>query len=114
LVERGELTVDGLRDQLARGGPAPACLVGRPVGDAVQPGSQGVRPANGGSPTRQDEESRLECVVGIGVVAGHAPAQTMDHGPVPRDQGRERSLIALPDEAIQERGVRVTVQTGRA
>jgi hypothetical protein len=50
----------------------------------------------------EHEERRLKGVLGVVQVAQDAPAQPQHHRPVPRHQDRERRLIALADEALQQ------------
>ena len=78
---------------------------GHAVGDAVEPGAQAVRVANGGSAFDEDEEGGLEGVVGGVVVAfEHAAAEGVDHGPVAVDESFERGFVAGMDEAVEELG----------
>src|SRR3954452_1286520 len=62
------------------------------AGDRVEPGPQRVaHPERAGS-TPQDQEGRLEGVVGVVLIAQEGPAGAEDHRPVPLDQGGERGL----------------------
>ena len=69
-----------------------------------QPPSDLVVPDRAGL-AGQDEERRLEGVLGVVRVAEDAPADGQDHRPVPRHQGRERRLVAPGDEPPEQRGV---------
>ena len=87
--------------------PAPG-LLGGPDRDAVEPAPELFAPSDRRGPPRQDEERRLEGVLGIMRCRQHAPANALDRGPVAMHQGRERVLgvVATPgEEPIQQLGV---------
>src|SRR5439155_16911784 len=50
----------------------------------------------------QHQERRLERVVGVGFVAEPAAADAQHHRPVPADDGRERLLVAVAHEEVEE------------
>jgi hypothetical protein len=89
--------------------PAGRCragLAGQAEGDAVQEGAQGRGPADGPRPAGQDEEGRLESILGGVIVPQHPPADAQDHRPVPGDKRAEGGLVALAREGVKQRGVR--------
>ena len=53
----------------------------------------------------QDQEGRLEHVVGVGVGAEQAAADAEDHRPVPAQQLLEGGLVAVGGEAVEELAV---------
>ena len=71
-------------------------------GHAVEPRAQ--RPARAERPglANEHEERGLECVIGIGVIAEHAPADREHHRPVTPHHGREGVLIPRVDEAVEQ------------
>ena len=75
-------------------------LRGDPVSDTVKPARQGVFDPEGSSLAGEHQESRLERVLGVMLVAEHAAADTQHHRPVPLDQHLERGIgtIVLPGE----------------
>ncbi len=83
------------------------------AGDPMEPGPQRVaHPERAGLP-HQDQERRLEGVLGIVVVADDRAADPPDHRAVPLDQGREsrlRRIAAAGGEPLQQLSVR---QSGR-
>ena len=75
------------------------------VRHAVQPAAQGLAPPDRAGLLDQDEEGRLEGVLGVVGVAEDAAADREHHRPVPRHQGLERRRIGLGEEAVEELGV---------
>ena len=68
---------------------------------AVEPvADQGPGPDGGGLGS-QDEEGGLESVLGVVVVAQHAPAHAQHHGTVAPDQGFKGGLLAADEETFQ-------------
>jgi len=57
-----------------------------------------------GSPG-EDDEHRLEGVVGVRGVADHPPTDAVHHRPVPADDGLERRRVAVADEGGEQLGV---------
>ena len=71
----------------------------------MQPAAElALRPGRAGLPG-QDEEGRLEGVLGVVRIAEDAPADGQDHRPVSRDQGREGRLVAPGGEAGEQLGI---------
>src|SRR5207253_490064 len=50
----------------------------------------------------QDEEGRLEGVLGILLVVEHAPADAQDHRPMTADQGGEGGFVTAGGEVVQK------------
>jgi hypothetical protein len=74
---------------------------GQVIRHAIQEAAH-VRLPNGGGLARQNQESRLENIFGVLLVTEHAVAHAQHHRPVPPHQQRERRLIVLRGEALQE------------
>ena len=53
----------------------------------------------------QDQEGRLEGILGVGLVAEHAAADAQYHRPVPPHQGFEGRLVTLTDVALEQLGI---------
>ena len=71
---------------------------GDPQRDAVQPGPERRPPADRARPADEDQERRLEGVVGVVGLAERGAADAPDHRPVPLDQRRERLLGGRPGQ----------------
>ena len=81
-------------------------LQGRQAGHVQQPGGEGLRDPDRSGPAVQDEERRLEGVLGRRGVAQHAAAAGQHGRPVSREdrlEGRLGRLVA-PGDAIEELG----------
>src|SRR5262249_37434580 len=50
----------------------------------------------------EDQEGRLECVLGIVVVVQEAAAHPPDHRAVPTHEGTKRSIITAAEECLQQ------------
>src|SRR5262249_3376485 len=72
------------------------------VGHAVQPAAQGQLAPQGSRLAGQDQEGRLEGVLGLVPVAENALANGEDHGPVPPQQGGEGVAVPGGQEAVQQ------------
>ena len=80
----------------------------RAIGHLMQPGAQRIPHPEGASLADQDQERRLECVLGVVRVGQDAPADALHHRPVPLDQDREGELggvIPIGREPFQELAV---------
>ena len=85
-----------------------ASLLGRSARNTVQPVSQPVGVVNRAGLASQDEEGRLEGVLGMMPVTQELLANTQHHRPVPRHQDRESSLagrITATDKPLDELAV---------
>jgi len=71
----------------------------------VQPGGQRLGAADGVGSPGQHQERRLKGIVGDMGVGDDAAADTQHHRTVPCDQRREGGLVAVAEEALQQRGV---------
>jgi hypothetical protein len=80
-------------------------LEGRPGGDSVQPGAEGLRPLEGAGLAGEQGERDLEGILGRVPVVQDTQAGAQDQRAVPPDQGREGGLVVLLREAFQELGV---------
>ena len=83
------------------------------VGDAVEPASDGLAVGDGGGLLGQDEEGRLEGVLGVLGVAEDAAADGQHHRPVPAHQGREGGVVAAGDELAEQLPVREAAAVGQ-
>jgi hypothetical protein len=72
------------------------------VGDLVQPRRDHLAAPDRGGLAREDQERRLESVLGLVRVAQHALAERQHHRPVPPREHFERRLVAPADEVLQE------------
>src|SRR5947209_3105869 len=90
---------------LPRGGLRPR-LEGSAVGDPVEPASDRYCLADRPRLAGEDEERRLEGVLGVGLVAQYAAADVEHHYPVTAQQGMKSSLILLCMELLEEFMVR--------
>ena len=70
--------------------------------DLVQPAPQGVSSPDRAALLDQDQEGRLEGVLGIVRVAQDPPADAQDHRPVPPHQRLEGPGVALGEETLEE------------
>jgi hypothetical protein len=71
----------------------------------VQPGGQRRPGSDGAGAAGQDEERRLEGVLGQVGVGQQAAADAPDQRPVPGDQRGEGGLLAVAGEAVEQGGV---------
>jgi hypothetical protein len=85
--------------------PITVYLKGGTVGDSIKPARQRPRLANGGSALGQGKEGRLKGILGVVFVAEDSTTDTQDQPAVTLDQGRERGLLALINETLQELGI---------
>ena len=69
---------------------------GDPTGDPVEPACRRVLTPDRARPPGEDEEGRLEGVLGLVSVAEHAPADAEDHRSVAEDQHPEGSFLPPP------------------
>jgi hypothetical protein len=60
----------------------------------VKPAGQRILPGQRGGPAGQDEEGRLEGVLGVLLVAQDVPAHAKDHRAVPAHQDGKGCLVA--------------------
>jgi hypothetical protein len=81
-------------------------LEGHAVRDAVEPAAQRFLPGDRPGLAGEDEEGRLEGVLGVVRVAQHPLADAEHRGPVAPHQGRKRGRVCLAEEARQEIAVR--------
>ena len=72
------------------------------VGDAVQPAAQRGGPPDRPGFARQGEESDLEGVLGVGLIAQHGPADVEHHRPVAAQQRLERGFVPAGSELPQQ------------
>jgi hypothetical protein len=79
---------------------------GGPVGDPAEPARQRRAPADRAGLARQRQEGGLESVLGVRLVAQHAPADVQHQALVPPDEQLEGRLVAPGHELFQELGVR--------
>src|SRR5262249_30975943 len=86
-----------------RGGRAR--LAGDVPRDRVEPVGDRLLPALGGSAPGEDEECRLEGVLGILLTAQHSATDTEDHRSMAADERREGVLVALTGETPQQLAV---------
>ena len=89
-----------------------SCSHGNPGRHTMQPGPEPTRVADRASLLDQDQERRLERVLGVVGVAQHAPADVQHERPVPGDQGGERGLVPAGEELAQQGGVARPVRFG--
>lgn len=85
----------------ARGGLGPG-LECRPVGDPVQPTRQGVVLANGTQLLSEHQEGGLTRVLGVLGILQDAPADAVNHRPVPAQQSLEGRRLAPGKELLDE------------
>src|SRR5262249_7990929 len=78
---------------------------GDALSDAVQSGGERAPVPDRGGPADEDQEGRLEGVLGGMDVAEQAAADAEDEGAVPLHQQGERGLVAADQETLQEFGV---------
>src|SRR5262249_29622929 len=78
------------------------CLEGRALGDAVQPGSQGLVVADGVGLLRQGEEGGLEGILGVLLVVQDVAANTGDQRAMPVDQGGKGGPVVAGGESVQQ------------
>jgi hypothetical protein len=55
----------------------------------------------------ENQKRGLESILSVGIVAQHTLTHAENHRPVPAQQGRERSLVPLRQEALQQIAVAV-------
>ncbi len=72
------------------------------MGDLVEPTADAIVLANRPRLARQHEESRLERVLGILLVAQHAAAGGQHHRPMPAHQLGECGFLPLEREAVEQ------------
>jgi hypothetical protein len=71
----------------------------------VQPAADGIALADRPGSAYQDEKGSLEGILGIVAVVQDTLANPQYHGAVAAQQGRERHLVTLTDECLQELAV---------
>jgi hypothetical protein len=79
----------------------------------VKPAAQGLARARGPRPAREDQERRLEDVVGQPGVAEQPATQAAHHRPVPPYQGGKRRLIAQGGVTLEQLVIRAAVESSR-
>lgn len=88
--------------------PAPCAGLhpgGGPAGDPVQPVVQQIPVLNRPRLADQNEKGGLKRILRVVGIAEHTPAHAEHHRPVSAHKGRERTLIAMGHEIIQQLGV---------
>ena len=83
-------------DSLRPGLPGHACC------DSVEPGAEPIGGAEPGGFACQDEESRLEGVIGVVRADQDPSADAQDHRPVANDQRLERRVVSLGEESFKK------------
>ena len=78
---------------------------GGAVGHAVQPVAHQLALADGSRLTSQDQEGGLEGVLGVLLVAEHAPAHPQHHRPVPLHEAGEGAVVPVGGEVVQQLAV---------
>jgi hypothetical protein len=96
---------DHLLLTLAAAGQDGPGFEGGPPGHAVQPARHPVARHDARRLAGQDEERRLEAVLGVVGVRQQAPADAHHHRPVAAHQRRERRLVAPGQERFQQPAV---------
>ena len=91
-----------------------ACTRGDVIGNVVEPGTDRLSPVNLPGLLRQHQEAGLESILGVGIVAEHAPAHAHHHRPMAADQRRECLLVTTVREAIQQLPITGIGTTGGA
>jgi hypothetical protein len=86
----------------ALSGGGAASVQGQPGGDGPQPLVDRLAPGDDSGLAGQDQESGLEDVLGVVLVAQDAPANGQDHAPVAAHQGLKGGLFTPADEAFQQ------------
>ena len=103
LDDRGRLGASSLVDAPPYRGRAGA--TGDAERDAVQPAREGVAASERLGPGDEDEERRLEGVVGVIGVGQDPPADPVNHRPVPLDdrgEGQLGELAVAGQESLEE------------
>jgi hypothetical protein len=77
-------------------------LTGHAPCDFVQPRTQRFSPMQRTGLASQHQEGCLEGILGMVLIAEHAPANAEYHRPVPFHQGSKRWLISPSGETLQE------------
>ena len=77
-------------------------LKGDTIGDAVQPSTQGVPPANRPSLADEHQKRCLEGIFGGIMVPDNGPASTKNHRRMPINQCREGGLITTVEKPLEE------------
>jgi hypothetical protein len=72
------------------------------MGDAMQPVADLGPGEDGSGAADEDQEGGLEGVLGVGLVAQDAAADTQDHGAVTAQQGLKSGPVVARDKALQE------------
>ena len=80
---------------------------GNAVSNAVQPTAERLVLADGADLAAQDQERGLKRIVGVGGLAGNAPAGALDHRPVSCEQDLKRLLVATLSEPCEQLDIRV-------
>ena len=78
---------------------------GDPQRDAVEPGAEAIAVPHRAGFLHEHQKRCLEGVVGVGGVGERAAADAPDERAVPTQQRLERSLVGVPGERFQQRGV---------
>src|SRR5262249_41803456 len=76
-------------------------LEGHMMRDSLQPASKQARREKGASLASQDEERRLEGVLGIVMIAQNAPASAQNHWPVPAHEQLKGCVVSVCRKAAQ-------------
>ena len=77
-------------------------LQGQPVRHGVQPARDRFNFADGAGFAGENQEGRLERILGIVLVAADAPAHAIDHRPMPYEESDERRFLLPADESLEE------------
>ena len=78
------------------------CLRGDSKGHSPKPARQRILDPEEAGLTSEHQESRLECIFGVMLIAQHAAAYTQDHRAVPLHQDLERGfgIVVLPGKEL--------------
>src|SRR5262249_39167496 len=64
-------------------------------------------------PPGEDEEDRLERVVGVGPISENSQARPVHEGPVPVDEGRKRAFVAPGQKSGEKARIEVALVRSR-
>src|SRR5262249_45390720 len=78
------------------------CVAGSLVSHAIQPSANHVPCQNGCGLAHQHQESSLEGILSVLVMAEQAAADAPDHRSVACNQSLQRGLIAIVNEVVQQ------------
>ncbi len=73
-----------------------------PAGHTVEPAADRIQPTDRAGPPHQDQESRLERILGVVRVMKEVPANAQHHRPVAQNQHLECSRITTAREPLQQ------------